>query len=107
VIPYGYDGNASTAVSTPKEKKMTQMIARHIIIFKVAKKDEIINLDFQTNSTADMAIPFPGDEVELPQEVATKAGFSKKVFKVISRRFLYHGLPAGIAGAVVLILSQD
>ncbi len=87
---------------------MAESIMRHIvIIFKAVKKDEVINLDFQTSSPADMAIPLPGDEVELPREVATKAGFSERVFKVISRRFLYHGLPEGITGAVALMISQD
>jgi len=82
-------------------------IPRHILIFLAIKDGNTIDLLFQINSPADMPIPLPGDEVDLPDEVATKAGFINSVFKVVSRRFLYRGLSAGIAGAVSLTLSQE
>ncbi len=86
---------------------MTQTASRHIITFVAVKDGKIIDLNFQINSAADMAIPLPGDEVRLPDEVGKKAGFTNSIFKIISRRFFYGGLPATIAGAVTLTLSQE
>lgn len=85
---------------------MTQIIPRFAIVFDALKDGKRIDLKFQHTAPADVAIPLPGDEVLLPKDVATKAGFTGKVFTVVSRRFLYDGL-AGIAGAVVLTLSHS
>ena len=84
---------------------MTQIIPRYITIFQAIKNGETIDLKLQHTAPAETAIPLPGDEVLLPEEVAKKAGFQKKVFTVVSRRFLYDGL-INVAGAVVLTLSQ-
>ncbi len=85
---------------------MAEIVPRYIVTFSAIKGGNIVDLKFQINSPA-MTFPLPGDEVRLPDEVAKKAGFSKTIFKVASRCFLYTGLPMGIAGAVSLTLSQE
>lgn len=86
---------------------MNQVVIRQIITFSATKDSKIINLNFEVNIPADVSIPLPGDEVKIPDEVATKVGFNNGVFKVASRRFFYTNLPAGIGGVVSLLLSKE
>ena len=86
---------------------MTQPVIRFILVFKAMKGGEIVDLGFQYNAPAEAHLPLPGDEVILPKETATKAGFEKRAFTVKKRQFLYDGLPVGISGAAKLVVSQE
>jgi hypothetical protein len=84
-----------------------QVPIRFILTFEAIKNGEVIDLSYQNNAPAEAHIPTVGDEVVLPKEVATKKGFEKNIFTIIARRFIYDGIPAGIAGAATLVLSQE
>lgn len=84
---------------------MTQVIPRFVTLFRTLKDGNPIDLGIQYSAPAEAAIPLPGDQVLLPKESAAKAGFSKRVFTVLSRTFVYDEAVYA-SGCVVLTLSQ-
>ena len=82
-----------------------QIIPRYLLKFVVIKDNKPVELKFTFTIPSVQQFPLPGDEVQLPQEMASSAGFDKTTFKVESRRFLFDPVPIGLAAVIYLRIS--
>lgn len=82
-----------------------QVIPQYVLKFVAIKNDKPVEFNFKVTIPCIQQPPLPGDEVQLPQQMASSAGFGKNTFKVESRRFLFDSIEPGTAATIYLRIS--
>jgi hypothetical protein len=82
-----------------------QPIPKYILKFVAIKDNKPVEFNFTFTIPSVQQPPVPGDEIQLPEKITSVAGFTKTVFKIQSRRFLFDSLEPGIAGIIYLSVA--
>jgi len=86
-----------------QEMAMTSISPRYIL--KI-----VVRIDGETKDTGQEFFvptsqppPLPGDDIQIPDDVAEKNGMKSPNLKIISRKFSLKPLPIGITGLIFLV----
>ncbi|MCI5128809.1 MAG: hypothetical protein D3907_10000 [Candidatus Electrothrix sp. AUS3] len=82
-----------------------QMNPRYTLKVIVETEKGMNDTEFDFSVPTSQPMPLPGDEIEIPTQVAEEKQLGKNHFRVKRRRFILDALPIGITGMIYLVVE--
>ncbi|WYD80967.1 MAG: hypothetical protein V8K32_00950 [Candidatus Electrothrix gigas] len=82
-----------------------QMNPRYTLKVIVETENGMNDIGFDFSVPTSQPMPLPGDEIQIPTQVAEEKKLGKDHFKVKRRRFILDALPIGITGMIYLVVE--